>query len=245
MLCRTGSLPQGQEFDTATRNYRDSAGASCDPPPSPRVCIVTDVVYDVRQEQFPTVIREMIRHENDVTNHRIMWLLVGEGFAANAYVSAKNVGAPTYFVLGLVGMLVGLSAFVMLYRSYQARGYLQFLGQQAKQGTLREEHLPLIGWPRNRIKGWWRNAWVCPCFRQTRDLLELWLLLPCHFTSMWMMGLMHAGSSPHKAVVFILRAILSAVVLSMSCILLVWSQSKDDERTEGCAQVVRAVLART
>jgi len=29
-------------------------------------------MYDVRQEQYATVIREMIRHENDVTNHRIM-----------------------------------------------------------------------------------------------------------------------------------------------------------------------------
>ena len=34
-------------------------------------------MYDVRPEQYTTVIREMIRHENDVTNHRIMWLLVG------------------------------------------------------------------------------------------------------------------------------------------------------------------------
>ena len=187
---------------------------------------------DVRQDQYPTVIREMIRHENDVTNHRIMWLLVGEGFVANAYVSAKNAGASAYSVLGLVGMIVGLSAFVMLYRSYQARGYLQFLGQQAKQGALREEHLPLIGWPRNRIKSWWRNVWVCPWFRQTRDLMEPWLILPYLFTSMWMMALLRAGSSLHNAVAFILGAILSAAVLSMSCILLVWSQSKDDEHTE-------------
>jgi hypothetical protein len=40
-------------------------------------------MYDVRQDQYPTVIREMIRHENDVTNHRIMWLLVGQEFIAN------------------------------------------------------------------------------------------------------------------------------------------------------------------
>ena len=33
-------------------------------------------MYDVRPEQYATVIRELIRHENDVTNHRIMWLLV-------------------------------------------------------------------------------------------------------------------------------------------------------------------------
>lgn len=44
--------------------------------------LLRDAVYDVRPEQYPTVIREMIRHENDLTNHRIMWLLVGQGFIA-------------------------------------------------------------------------------------------------------------------------------------------------------------------
>jgi hypothetical protein len=29
-------------------------------------------MYDVRPEQYATVIREMIRHEDDVTNHRLM-----------------------------------------------------------------------------------------------------------------------------------------------------------------------------
>src|SRR5437762_13692848 len=100
---------------------------------------------DVRQDQYPTVIREMIRHENDVTNQRIMWLLVGQGFIGNAYVSAKNEVASTHSVLSLVGILVSLSAFLMLYQSYESRGYLEFLGLQAKDGTLREEQLPLTG----------------------------------------------------------------------------------------------------
>jgi hypothetical protein len=106
---------------------------------------MSDAMYDVRPDQYPTVIREMIRHENDVTNHRIMWLLIGQEFIANAYVSVKSDLASANLLLGLAGMLISLSAFVMLYQSYQARGYLQFLGQQAKQGTLREEHLPLMG----------------------------------------------------------------------------------------------------
>ncbi len=188
-------------------------------------------MYDVRQEQYPTVIREMIRHENDLTNHRIMWLLVGEGFIANAYVSVKNEGASTHPMLTMAGILVALSAFQMLYRSYRARGYLQFLGQQAKQGLLREEHLPLIGSPRNGIKGWWRTSWVCPWFRQTRDLLEPWLLLPCLFTAMWMMGLLYAETKLNIAVILILAVIVSAAILSMACIELVWSQDKNDERT--------------
>ena len=193
---------------------------------------MSNSMYDVRPEQYPTVIREMIRHENDVTNHRIMWLLVGEGFIANAFVSVKSSGTGTHLLLGLSGMLIALSAYVMLYQSYQARGYLRFLGQQAKKGTLREEHLPLVGWPRIRIKGWWRSVGVCPWFRQTRDLLEPWLLLPFLFTTMWMSSLLRARSSLTVAVALTLGVILSAGILSMTCVVLVWSQSKDDQSTE-------------
>ena len=187
-------------------------------------------MYDVRPEQYPTVIREMIRHENDVTNHRIMWLLVGQGFIANAYVSVKgNEGGAT--VLSLLGIFVALSAFVMLYRSYQARGYLQFLGEQAKQGTLKEEHLPLTGYPRNRINDWWRDDWVCSWIRQTRDLFEPWLLMPYLFTNLWITGLIRARGKLNVVVISLLGVILSAVILFTSCVVLVWSQGKDDKGT--------------
>lgn len=41
-------------------------------------------MFDVRPEQYATVIRETPRYENELTNHRIMWLLIGQGFIANA-----------------------------------------------------------------------------------------------------------------------------------------------------------------
>jgi hypothetical protein len=182
---------------------------------------------DVQQDQYPTVIREMIRHENDVTNHCIMWLLVGQGFIGNAYVSAKNEVAYTHSALSLVGILVSFSAFLMLYQSYESRGYLQFLGLQAKDGTLREEHLPLTGWPRNRIKGWRRSFWVFPWFRQSRDLLEPWLLLPFLFAFMWISALLHAQTRLNIGVALTVGMILSAVLFATSCMVLVWSQSKD------------------
>ena len=195
----------------------------------PGVCTVSDAIYDVRPEQYASVIREMIRHENDVTNHRIMWLLVGQGFLANAYISVKFGGDSMHFMLSLVGTLLSLSAFEMLYRSYRARGYLQFLGQQAKKGLLRDEELPLTGSPRSGIKGWWTNSWARPWIRQSRDLLEPWLLLPYLFTSMWIMGLLHAGTKMNLKVIFILSVIASALILSAACIELVWSQNKDDQ----------------
>ncbi len=198
-------------------------------PRVPGVHIVSDALHDVRQEQYPTVIREMIRHENDLTNHRIMWLLVGQGFIANAWVSVKSNAAPANLLLELAGFLLALSAFVMLYQSYRARGYLRFLGQQAKQGTLKEEQLPLVGWPRKRIKAWWRDSWVCPWFRRPLDLIEPWMLLSFLFTSMWMTGLLQARSRLSTAVAITVGVILSMLILSVSCIGLVWSQGKDKE----------------
>src|SRR6516164_1733881 len=114
---------------------------------------------DVEPRLYTTVIREMIRHENDVTNHRIMWLLIGQGLIANAYVSTGSKQVELEAPLAIVGILVTLSAFVILYKSYRARGYLEFLGDEAKRGTLREEHLPLFGWPDKRIKGWRKKVW--------------------------------------------------------------------------------------
>jgi len=198
----------------------------------PGVCIVSDAVHDVRPEQYPTVIREMIRHEDDVTNHRVMWLLVGEGFVANAYVSVKSGNLAQFSLISLLGIVISLSAFRMLYQSYQAKGYLEFLGQKAEQGALQEKDLPLMGWPRSRIKGWWRTVWSHRWIRRTRDLLEPWILLPYLFANMWVLVLLHAWSRRNEAVVLILSVILSAAIFVISCIALLWSQSKDDDSTE-------------
>jgi hypothetical protein len=192
---------------------------------------MSDAMYDVRREQYAAVIRDMIRHEDDVINHRVMWLLIGQGFIANAFVVAKNeknVSETTNVMLSVAGILVTLSAFVMLYKSYQARGYLNFLGRQAKQGKLQEEYLPLVGWPEKRIKNWWRDIWLCPWIQQTGDVLEPWLFLPCFFMCIWLIVLLYQ-TGLELAVVFILAAILTAVILSVFCIIFVWSQGKDYE----------------
>jgi hypothetical protein len=193
---------------------------------------MSDAMYDVRQEQYATIIRDMIKHEDDVTNHRIMWLLIGQGFVANAYVVSERWTASAVSMLSLAGILVTLSAFLMLYKSYQARGYLRFLGKQAKQGTLQEEHLPIVGWPRKRVKGWRRDVWVCPWIVQAGDVLEPWMFLPSLFMFMWLTVLLRKIAKMDIAVTVILAAILTAVILSVCCIVLVWSQGKDEERTE-------------
>ena len=54
-------------------------------------------MHDVEPRLYTTVIREMIRHENDVTNHRIMWLLIVQRLVANAYQFLFVIGL---FLLG-------------------------------------------------------------------------------------------------------------------------------------------------
>ena len=178
-------------------------------------------MHDVRKDQYTTVIREMIRHENDLTNHRLMWLLIGQGFIATAFVSATTKSALTAVVLLRGGILLALSAFLMLYKSYQARGYLQFLGQQAKRGALQEEHLPLIGWPRGRIKCWRREVWGCRWFGFAGDLLEPWMFLPYLFTFMWMTILLQTRTTLNVAGAAIVAAILSAAIMFVCCVVLV------------------------
>jgi hypothetical protein len=174
-------------------------------------------MYDVRPEQYATIIREMLRHENDLTNHRIMWLLIGQGFIANAFISAGRERAAMGGPLAALGLFLSLSAFVMLYRSYQARGYLSFLGQRAKQGRLREEDLPIIGWPPHRIRGWSREVWAHPWIAKTSDVLEPWLFLPYCFLLLWLAGLLRTFTELRLGVVLILASLLSVIVFMVSC----------------------------
>ena len=186
-------------------------------------------MHDVRPEQYPTVMREMIRHENDVTKHRLMWLLIVQGLIANAFVSAAAGTGDIVLVLAPVGILVSLSAFVILYKSYQARGYLHFLGNEAKRGTLREEHLPLDGWPKKRIKGWRGKAWLCPWLGQASDLLEPYFFLPSLLILAWLYLLLRRWLGLHPALLLILAVTLLVVVISTFCLLWVSSQEKDEE----------------
>ena len=184
---------------------------------------------DVEPHLYPTVIREMIRHENDVTNHRIMWLLIGQGLIANAYVGAGRENADIVSILAPVGILVTLSAFVILYKSYHARGYLTFLGNQAKRGILREEHLPLSGWPQKRVKHWRKGTWSWPWLGRASDLLEPYLFLPGLVILAWMFVLMQHWLSLGTATLLVVCGILSMAVLSALCILWVWWQAKEED----------------
>jgi hypothetical protein len=185
-------------------------------------------MHDVDPKLYPTVIREMIRHENDLTNHRIMWLLIVQGLIANAAVTAGRESGETTSALAIVGILVTLSAFVILYKSYQARGYLQFLGNEAKQGTLREEDLPLIGWPSRRIKGWWKKVWPCPWIGKGSELLEPFFFLPGLLLLTWLFVALRHCLAFGVGVLAALSAMLAVLIISVLCSVWVAWQQMDE-----------------
>jgi hypothetical protein len=158
-----------------------------------------------------------------------MWLLIVQGLLFNAYFSAGKGDSLIVAVLPLMGILVALSAFVMLYKSYHARGYLLFLGREAKQGRLREEDLPLVGWPQTRIKSWWRGVWTCPWLEGAGDVLEPWLFLPLLLVSMWLFILLHQLLMLNIVINSILSALLAAAIISFYCIAWVRSQDRETE----------------
>jgi hypothetical protein len=190
-----------------------------------------DVMYDVRPEQYATVIREMLRHENDLTNHRIMWLLIGQGFIANAYISSVKDRPSTAVTLAVLGLFLSLSAFVMLYRSYQARGYLRFLGERAKRGMLQEKDLPILGWPAHRLKGWAGEVWTHSWIAKYSDLLEPWLFLPFLFCLLWIAAPLRTLSELAGGVIMTVAGLVSVVFFAGFCIAMTRSWSKAELET--------------
>jgi hypothetical protein len=192
------------------------------------MCPNSRTMCDVEPQQYATLIREMIRHEDDVTNHRIMWLLIAQGLIANAFVFAPRVKGID-LMLPLVGILVTFSTFVILYKSYQARGYLQFLGHEAKLGHLEPEDLPLDGWPRMRIKGWRREIWMCAWIGRASDGLEPYLFLPILITFAWLYLLLRELIARDPIMLLVFTAFSVAAIFSVFCIAWVRSQATDEK----------------
>ena len=186
-------------------------------------------MHDVEPRFYTTVIREMLRHENDVTNHRIMWLLIVQGLIANAVVGAQRGSREIVSEFAIVGILVTLSAFIILYKSYQARGYLQYLGREAKRGTLREHELPLLGWPGKRIKGWRKEIWICPWLGHPMELLEPFFFLPGLLIDAWLFVLLHEQLPLSSGALLGISVILTALMLAVLCVVWVWVADQDEE----------------
>jgi hypothetical protein len=107
---------------------------------------------------------------------------------------------------------------------------------EAKQGTLREEELPLFGWPKKRITGWQRKVWLTPRLGQASDLLEPYLFLPNLLIFAWRFVLLRPWLKLDTGILMVLSSILAAVMLSVLCIAWVWRQGKNEEEPRNLPQ---------
>jgi len=155
-------------------------------------------------------------------------LLIAQGLIANAFVSPLRIKGID-LMLPLVGILVTFSTFVILYKSYQARGYLRFLGHEAQLGRLEPGNLPLDGWPRIRIKGWRSEIWICPWIGRASDALEPYLFLPILITFAWLYLVLRQLVTRDPIMLLVLTTISVAVIFSLFCIAWVSSQARDEE----------------
>ena len=187
------------------------------------------MMYEVEPRLYASVVREMIRHENDVTSHRIMWLLISQGLIANAHVSAVRQNAEVVLILAPVGIFVTFSAFIILYKSYQARGYLQFLGDLAKSGKLREEYLPIFGWPKKRIRHWRKGRWLCLWLAEFSDLLEPYFTLPALLSLAWLFVLLKYLFNAATLMTLGISAALVVLMLVGLCVLWVSVEGRTEE----------------
>src|SRR4051812_15007582 len=67
-------------------------------------------------EDSEEIMRQMIRHENELMNHRMTWLLTAEGlfFAALAFMWKEPDTRYLVYIICAVGGIVAASAFVIL-----------------------------------------------------------------------------------------------------------------------------------
>ncbi len=170
----------------------------------------------------------MLRHEDDVTNQRIMWLLVVQGLLVNAYVPVRNKPEAADGIC-VAAILITLSAFVSLYKSYQARGYLKFLGREAKKGKLSEQYLRFDGWPVERLHGWRGKVWVCPWFERFSDVLEPQMTLPGFLVTTWTFFWLKGSHHMQVGAALGLGFLAGTLGLFLICLVWIWIQGFDGE----------------
>ena len=90
----------------------------------------------VAEREYAKVLRELIQRENDMTNHRLTWLLVSQGilFTATANFMKPGMGTFAAKVLICIGIAVSFSFFCALMNSAQARKNLRAMWTERIKG---------------------------------------------------------------------------------------------------------------
>lgn len=129
-------------------------------------------IREKKLNDYALIIRDMIRHENEITNNRLTWMLVLQGILFVASASFWRIHWLPLLIITILGVVTSISFFYALLLSRKARIYLRSLWKKKieKQKELVERIPPVAG-----------DAPIQHRF----PTLNPWLFLPWVFVSCW------------------------------------------------------------
>ena len=135
----------------------------------------------IELEKHAEILRSLIRHENEVTNHRTAWLLVSQGIlfaAAAAFV--KIHWFPT-IVVGAIGLGIAVSIGHSLNNSFDSRQYFKnsWRALLDQRGFKWEDFPPLDG----GFPGLKHRKWLAAWKFIPRAIMVGWALLIAYFAA--------------------------------------------------------------
>jgi len=102
----------------------------------------------MEMEKYSDEIRNLIKHENELVNHRLGWLMTAQALLYTALSLIWKSGFNEVLVIGLVGILSSLTFGYSLKFSDKAIGrLLSIYREQLKNKSKKEEnYAPVIGY---------------------------------------------------------------------------------------------------
>ena len=110
--------------------------------------------------QYTSVLREMIRHEDVVTNNRLTWMLVSQGVLFAATAAFWKIHLAPLIVIAIMGIGTAVSVFYSLLLSRLARKHLRDLYNKkiGDDENMKKKIPPVAGDAPNA----WRAPWLNP-----------------------------------------------------------------------------------
>lgn len=132
-------------------------------------------------EKHAEILRALIRHENEVTNHRTAWLLVAQGILFAAAANFIKVHWFPTVVVGVIGFGIAMSIGHSLSNSFDSRQYFKnsWRSLVSERGLRWEDFPPLDG----GFPGLKHRKWLAPWNFIPKALMAAWILLVIYFVA--------------------------------------------------------------
>ena len=132
-------------------------------------------------EKRAEILRSLIRHENELTNHRTAWLLVAQGILFAAAAAFVKVHWFPTIVVGVVGFGIAMSIGHTLSNSFESRQYFKKSWREllGARGFKWEDFPPLDG----GFPGLKHRKWLAPWKFIPRAVMVAWALLVLYFVA--------------------------------------------------------------